>query len=1098
MAYLVFTLVFVTPALFAQSITSGDITGTVTDATGAALPNAQVSLRNTATGATHNANTSSQGAYRFALLPPGPYNVSVNAPGFTQREQRVVVAAGQASTVDLQLAVASATTTVDVTENASVVQTENADNTTVFSTQQLLNLPNPGGDLTYVAQTAPGVVMNTQAGYGNLTVSGLPSTSNLFTINGQNTNDPYFNINNSGASNLLLGANEISEAAVVTNGYSGQWGQLSGAQVNYITLSGSNEFHGNANYFWNGRAMNANDFFANTAGQDRPFTNANQWSTRLGGPIWKNKTFFFVNYEGLRLVSPSASTQVKVPSPQFQAATLANLTATGRSALVPFYQQLFSVYNNSPYIGLAQPVTNSCGGVAFAGLAAGAPCTLSYRVSAPNSAKEYQWAGRVDHQLTDADRVYLRLFRDNGTQPTATDPVSPVFNAYSPQPQMSGQVHETHTFGGKAVNEINFSTLYYSAAFYNTDQAGALQALPTVVRFTGTFFTNAGGTSYNFPQGRRITQYQLIDDFSYITGRHNLKFGVNYHRDDITELSYSVLTNGLLTVGSLSQFFAGGGSSTNLQIRYPTAQEEPLALYVLGAYAQDEWRVSNNLRLTLSLRLDHNSNPVCQQDCFSRFAAPFTGQSVPVSTPYNTTILTGQHQAYPATNEIIWQPRIGMAWQPLGSEKTVVRGGIGIFGDEIPALLARNLTRLTPNLNAFTISNALVAGPGIAGTPFATAASANQVLRQQFANGGTLASIRQQFPGFALPSYSTTDNFIKQPRVYEWNLELQQALGWNTLLSLNYVGTRGVGWLVPNAGLNAFGISGLPVPAAQPDPRFGTITTYTSQGTSRYNGLTVSLRKRFSHGLVFGANYTWSHAFDNVANGGLLQLDLSSNASIQTPQNPYNLNQYNYGNSDQDVRHYFSGNFVLDDFVYNLARRGPKTILGGWTLSGNIFFRTGLPYTVIDSGAGAVALANRYGNTIFASPIGRVPLDSCGHSAVDTPCLSPDQFLPAAESVADVRLGNQTRNQFRGPNFFDTDITVTKGFKITERIGFQVGAQFYNVFNHPNFDKPVGDIADPNFGLITSSVSVPTSILGSFVGAQASPRLIQLKGRVTF
>jgi hypothetical protein len=336
----------------AQNSVSGDITGIVTDQTGAVLPNITVTMKSNDTGATQNATTNAAGVYRFSLLAPGSYTISASPQGFQSVQRTTTVSVGQASTVNLQLNVSSSGTTLEVNAEGGTVDTQNANISTTFSPTLVQQVPNPGNDLSYIVQTAPGAVMNTQNGYGNSSTFGLPATSNLFTVNGENENDPFFNVNNSGATNLLLGQNDVNEVTVVNNGYSGQYGQLGGANVNYVTKSGSNKFHGNAIYYWNGRILNANNFFNNRSGTPRPFDNANQWAASFGGPIKKDKTFFFVDTEGLRLVIPT-STPTNIPSPQFQAATLANL-ATSSPASIPFYQSLFGLYNNAPGAQRAQ------------------------------------------------------------------------------------------------------------------------------------------------------------------------------------------------------------------------------------------------------------------------------------------------------------------------------------------------------------------------------------------------------------------------------------------------------------------------------------------------------------------------------------------------------------------------------------------------------------------------------------------------------------------------------------------------------------------------------------------------------------------------
>jgi hypothetical protein len=431
----------------AQSLISGDVTGIVSDPSGAVVPNATVTIKNNGNGHTQTTTSNASGVYRFSLLSPGSYTVTATAQGFQNTSQPATVTVGQAITLNLQLAIGSSSQTVEVTAEAGVVQAQNGNISTTFSNEQVQLAPNPGNDLSYIVQSAPGAVMNTQAGYGNSSTYGLPATSNLFTVNGMNENDPFLNLNNSGATNLLLGQNDVQEVTVVNNGYSTQYGGLAGANVNYVTKSGANSFHGNANYFWNGRAMNANSWF-NKQSQlgdgdpltlnKQPFVNANQWSAAVGGPIVHDKTFFFVNYEGLRVLLPT-STPVNIPSPAFQAATLANIGAT-QPAQLPFYQQMFSLWNSAPGASGAQNVLDN-GGCDGTVTVPGGVCALQFRSTAGNFTHEWLLTGRLDQNIGANDRAYIHFRTDHGLQATYTDPINSVFNAESNQPQYEGQLN---------------------------------------------------------------------------------------------------------------------------------------------------------------------------------------------------------------------------------------------------------------------------------------------------------------------------------------------------------------------------------------------------------------------------------------------------------------------------------------------------------------------------------------------------------------------------------------------------------------------------------------------------------------------------------
>jgi hypothetical protein len=1107
------------PRSFAQSITAGEVTGTVTDPSGAAVPNASVTLTNVNTNAAQMATTNAEGSYKFAFTVPGIYRVAVTASGFQGAERSGVnVVAGSPTPLDIRLTLGGGpNTTVEVVEAAAVLQTENADDTTSFSAEAIQDLPNPGGDLTSIAQTVAGVVMNTQSGYGNFSANGMPGTSNLFTINGQNYNDPFLNLNNSGASNLTLGANDIAEANVINNAYSAQYGQYAGTQVSYITKSGQNQFHGSEVYMWNGRAMNANQFFANEVGSPTPFNNFNQWGVNVNGPIRKNKTFFDFDYEGVRNVLPTAANQSLMPSPQFQSATLANLAADGNAAEIPFYKQVFAIYNGSPGAAGATPAPGAtatagagCNGTLFPGLSATDPCALQFRVTPPNLNRENQYQGRVDHSFSEKDRVYFRFWRDNGFQPTYTSPFSTTFNEQSLQPQFSAQANEIHTFGPNTVNQFNGSALFY-AAFFGPANAGAqLSALPTALNFGDGSFTNIGteweGNFFPFPQGRRVFQYQAIDDFSHIHGRHTIRAGISWLHDNLTDLTFEENRYGLVSTNQ-TDFFNGGGGSTALNQYFPSSSEQGYVFQTLGGYVADDWKVSDSLTISLNLRLEHYANPTCDSSCFSRLANGFNGTSISGATPYDQLILSGQKNAYASTQPLVWEPRIGIAWKPFKSDKTVIRTGAGIFADEIEGQLAGQAALNTPGLTAFTIGNGNIA-PGVPGSLFTTAAAADAALLAGFHNGGSFNSLSASVPGFAAPNFTSFPNHLDAPTYYKWNFEVQQSIGSRTVLSVNYSGMHGIHIPVPDGGMNGYcpasvctnGFVGLPT--AVPAPSFGTVIQYLQAGTSNYNGLQVSLQRRLAAGLSFNVNYVWSHALDDVSNGGSNEPfgAIVTDPSISFPQNPFNI-RANYGSADYDVRHYFSANMVYNDVIRHAGfKKGPNMIFGGWTFSSTWFLRSGMPFSIVDGSATYGALyGQNYDGVILASAATSISGGGNCHYAVNTPCLNISQFAPS-ESVTGVPNGFGTvgRNSYRGPGFFNADFALMKDIRIRERFTFSFGAQAYNVFNHVNFDNPVNDISNPNFGSSIAVVGPPTSLLGSFVGAGSSPRFVEIKGQFRF
>lgn len=1095
--------------LQAQTTTTGELAGMVSDPSGAVLPNAAVMLTNPATGAKQAAQTNSSGLYRFALLQPGTYKVSASASGFQAVEKTVDVGLGASVTANLQLGLGASHETVEVSGSVTSVETEDANINTNFSAKQVELLPNSGNDLSAVAFTTPGAVVNTSGGAtfggGNFEIYGLPATSNLFTVDGANYNDPYFNINNSGATNLTIGLNDVQESAVVANGYSGSYGGLAGANINYATKGGSNQLHGNAIYWWNGDALNANNYFLNQSGTARPFVNANQFAGSVGGPIKKDKAFFFFDYEGLYLAIPVPG-PANVPTPAFEQAVIGNLNATGMSTSVPFYNTMFGLYNGVSQARAIQVPGSTNGGCSDVttvnGIAFGAdnPCALQVQTAPIVKTHDVFYAGRFDQNIGNRDKLFLRVEHEHGLQSTYTDPINNAFNAISDQPQWTSNFQETHTFGADKVNSFNASLLWYSAIFSMQNQQAASSALTTLPGQTMTLAFNDGslqalnGLNVLFPQGRHITQYQFVDDFSWVRGRNTFKVGVNYRRDDVSDHTFTFITP-LVVEFSLGDFVGGGGNGSGnvVQQSFPNKTEQPIAMYQVGFYGADDIRVSNNLKLTLSLRLDHLSNPVCQTNCFQRFAGTF-GQ-MNTGLPVNQAIQTGLHTAFPSVTGIVAQPKIGFAWSPRGGARpTVIRGGAGIFADSLPTGTISTIMAQAPNDPQFNTFFGTLS-PADPNNLYAASQASNATFVSNFANGGEVAPFS---------FFNTTA--VKVPRYYEWSLEVQQGLGWSSTMNLMYVGNHGSNEEITNQALNAFSPTPFAnLPTSIPDGRFGVVSQQQNIANSNYSGLVVGLKHDFKGGVAFQASYTYSHALDEISNNSVSPFGVNTfgrYADIINAQDPSNLRKYNYGNADYDIRQNFSMNYVWNDGIRHLTARGPNALVKGWTFSGTIFRHSGLPFTVVDANATSQLQGSNYGpgggtQQVFADVLGSTT-NSCGASAATltgTPCLEASNFASPTDN-----FGQQRRNQFRGPGYFNTDFAVEKGFGIPkwETAQFSIGARFFNVFNHPNFAFPIMVNGASGFGRIIQTVSSPTSIYGSGLGADASPRLIQLQAKFTF
>jgi hypothetical protein len=1106
-SWLLIALVLLAQGLSAQSLTTGDIAGVVKDPSGALVPNAAVALKSLDTGSTQEGTTTGAGEYRFRLLKTGRYLVTVIQPGFQKVEQAVEVTVGNVSTLDLVLTVGQSTQTVEVTAEAPLVNTEPSTNTN-FTPEQLAQLPSAGGDITNIAYTAPGVVVNVTGGYGNFQVNGLPATSNLFTVNGENDMDPYFNINNSGASNLTLGQNELQEATIVANPYSGQYGQLSGAQVSYVTMSGTNQFHGNAAYWWNGRLMNSNDWFNNYYGVAKPFSNANQYAGRVGGPIRKDKTFFFADYEGLRFVLPNVFS-VTTPTPAFANAVLNNVTVK-QPAEAGAYKTLLGLWANAPGAAGAVSIPNpaTCNSLTLPGYdPTTTPCAQKFEGSASLLGWEYIFAGKVDQKIGQNDNAFFRYKLDHGLQPTTIDHINPNFDALSSQPAYDMQFGETHVLGARSTNNFTAAFSHYVAQFAQ-DPAKVAATFPYQIATSSPFPFTGFNAQGSFPQGRNISQYQFIDDFTLNRGAHSLKFGVNFRRYDVSDHNF-FFNNPAVYFGYNSagtQNFVNG-LSYQYRKTLNLASDVPVAMWGMGIYAQDEWSVAHNLKLTLAFRVEHNSNPVCQFNCFANFTgdyktlASFTSAN-PGSVPYSADITPGQHQAYPGVDPLVYSPRIGFSWSPSGDHRTVVSGGFMLAYDNPPAGLVDNLLSNPP------VAVAIRVRPAAGTLPFDPAGGAAtwQASANAFALSKTFNQISSDLKAlgsvFSAPGVNSIVGTLHAPMVREWNLQIQRQISNDVVLAVNYAGNSTTRLPYSNAWPDAYDAYGLypgvaGIPASQPVPNYLQLTQTQSGAIGNYHGISFIVTKRFARSISAHFSYTFSHDIDECSNGCIFG-DGSGAGGGQI--NPLSLRANNYGNGDYDIKHSFVGDFVVNP-TFHPGSRALAAVVNGWQFSGKIFWRTGLPFSVNDGYNSALGGG---GGTILATPLGQGwGQMSCGRAAagdpgVATPCIDSSKYLDSSTISNFTAWSPATRNQMFGPHYFDLDLNLYRTFKIAEKVTLGFGVQAFNALNHPNFAVPDTTLGDGSTGLISGTSATTTSPYGSFLGFDSSVRVVQISGKINF
>ena len=761
---------------------------------------------------------------------------------------------------------------------------------------------------------------------------------------------------------------------------------------------------------------------------------------------------------------------------------------------------------------------------------------------------------KIDHTINTKDSVWYRFQRDTGLQAEWTDPINSIFNSYSPQPQYTLVAGYTHLFSSSLVNQFNPGASWYSSIFEPNNYAQALQTFPIVLASGSDSvpFTTIGGLNDTFPQGRKVTQWQINDNLTWTRGRQTLHFGINTRRVDTSDYDLGEGTVPTVTYNDLAEFTYGAAYTA--QQSFPVSLKERVAVGNLEYYGMDTYKPTLKTTLTYGMRVTWNTNVTSPQGLFWRMAGSFldasshsTGQAL------DKVILTNVRNLFPATPLFVYQPRASIAYQI--SPRTAVHAGFGVFSDIIPQQIADSGLMNAPNDPSFTGGIAGQVGglgiaPGVPDSAVDAAASANQSFHATFTSGGC-AEIAAGTPTCPLAVSLNTfpTGTLKTPYYYQYSLGVEQQIGSRGNLRADFVGTRGLHepyQVQLNGYQNVCDGCFAPFPYQQPlDQRFGNVTEFQTGAKSNYSGLQTVYTQQWG-GLTLRGNYTFSHCLDEVSNGGLLAF---STQGLESPL-PGELSRQ-YASCDYDVRQNISA-FGVYRVPLHSGNRMLRQVFGGWSFSETAFLHSGLPFSVLSQQYGAqvpkypytkcdpansascqqggVFQASNPAETIqfavpnYANRVSGVPLyrktPYPGVTINGTKqWLNPDAFVSVVDPTTgdctgvtpgtpdtpvDCQFGDSGRNSVRGPHFTYSDMYITKVFPIREGIKLRIDGQMFNAFNHPNFALPstveagVPGSVPARFGTLESVTMPPTGLLGVGLGGDSSPRMIAFQGRIEF
>ncbi|MGB0063109.1 MAG: hypothetical protein WBP85_01575, partial [Terracidiphilus sp.] len=972
----------------------------------------------------------------------------------------------------------------------------------------------------------------------------------------------------------------VQESTVNTNSFSVDQGRYAVAQVNYFTKSGTNAFHGDLYEIWNGSLFNAQDYFLHandTPGNiaKKPRSVVNEFGVSVGGPIRRDKLFFFAHYEGVRIALPIVSL-ITLPTPAYQQYVLGQLAVGGTDpvtgtnlaaepAEIPFYQNMFSLLpppGGSTVQITGCPLYVSVTPPAHGALPNGDGCASQQQRSLNNSDSENLIVVKIDHIIDAKDSIWYRFQQDTGLQAEWTDPINSIFNSYSPQPQRTLVVGYTHIFSPRLVNQFNPGASWYSSIFEPNNYSQVRETFPIMLASGSDSvpFTTIGGLDDTFPQGRKVTQWQINDNLTWTRGRHTLHFGANTRRVDTSDYDLGEGIVPTVAYNDLAEFTYGTAFTAHQS--FPVSLKDRVAVGNLEYYGMDTWRPSAKATITYGMRVTWNTNVTSPQNLFSRTAGSFLDATHQTSQQLNKVVLSNVHNLFAATPLFIYQPRASIAYQLR--PRTAVHAGFGVFNDIIPQQIADSGLMNAPNDSSFTGGiggqvGGLGIAPGVPGSAIDAAASANTLFQTTFSSGGApCAGIQLGAPTCPLAVSLNTfpTGTLKTPYYYQYNLGVEQQIGARGDLRADFVGTRGLHepyQVQLNGYQNVCNGCFAPFPYVRPlDQRFGNVTEFQTGANSNYSGLQTVYTQQLG-GLTLRGNYTFSHCLDEVSNGGLLAF---STQGLESPL-PGELRQQ-YASCDYDVRHNISA-FGVYQVPFHSGNRMLRQVFGGWSFSETAFLHSGLPFSVLSQQysaqvpsysyqacdpanppscqPGGVFQASNPAQTIqfavpnYANRVPGVPLyrktPYTGVTVNGTKqWLNPDAFVsvvdpttgdcysgkvgvpPASDNPALCQFGNSGRNSVRGPHFTDSDMYITKVFPIRMRNGegikLRIDGQLFNAFNHPNFALPetveagVPGSVPARFGTLQSLTMPPTGLLGVGLGGDSSPRMIAFQGRIEF